>query len=159
MTVQNNDISVEDKLKALYNLKKVDEEIRRIEILRGELPLDIQDLEDEIEGMKTREDRFTTEIHSFENQIAQKKNDIVEAQAKIKKYEALGIKVADVKRIPKNTKGLNALTYLDDKYLKDYLGTTRFNLYKDGKASLKEMVDISRNAFIPLSELKKKLDL
>jgi len=93
MTVQNNDISVEDKLKALYNLKKVDEEIRRIEILRGELPLDIEDLEDEIEGMKTREDRFKTEIHSFENQITQKKSDVVEAQAKIKKYEAQQMKV------------------------------------------------------------------
>lgn len=93
MTLKQNDSTVEQKLKALYSLKKVDEEIRKIEILRGELPLDIQDLEDELEGLKIRSKRFKSEIEAYENQIANKKNDISEAQSKMKKYESQQMKV------------------------------------------------------------------
>ncbi|MGC9343547.1 MAG: hypothetical protein ACP5E3_12655, partial [Bacteroidales bacterium] len=48
------EISVEDKLKALYQLQQVDTSIDKIKILRGELPLEVQDLEDEIAGLETR---------------------------------------------------------------------------------------------------------
>ncbi len=93
MTVKLNEPTVEEKLKALYSLKKVDEEIRKIETLRGELPLDIQDLEDELVGLNTRADRFKNEVAALDSQIAQKKNDMIDAQAKIKKYEAQQMKV------------------------------------------------------------------
>lgn len=66
-------------------------------------------------------------------------------------------KVDSVKRIPKNAKGLETFKYFDEKFQKDYLGATRYKLWKDGKASLNEMFDISRNRLIPIQELRSKL--
>lgn len=81
------EITVEEKLKALYELQQVDSAIDKIRILRGELPLEVQDLEDEIEGLTTRLDNFTEELNSLSELISGKKNEIVEAQSLIKKYE------------------------------------------------------------------------
>lgn len=52
--VEVTEISIEEKLKALYELQKVDSDVDKIKILRGELPLEVQDLEDEIIGLETR---------------------------------------------------------------------------------------------------------
>jgi len=82
------ELSIEDKLKLLYELQMVDTEINKIKTLRGELPLEVQDLEDEIAGLETRINNFQVEIKELEKNVAAKKNDIVEAQGLIKKYEA-----------------------------------------------------------------------
>jgi hypothetical protein len=81
------DISVEDKLKALYNLQTVDTEVDKIKILRGELPLEVQDLEDEIAGLETRAKNHKEEVVNFEQTVTTKKNEIKDSEALIKKYE------------------------------------------------------------------------
>jgi len=81
------DFSVEQKLKALYDLQNVDSEIDKIRIQRGELPLEVQDLEDDIAGLQTRIDNFNEETGALETDISNKENQIKEAKAAIKKYE------------------------------------------------------------------------
>ena len=81
------EMSVKDKLKALYDLQQVDTEIDKIKILRGELPLEVQDLEDEIEGLETRVSNIETEVTSLQEAISKKNNEVANAQSLIKKYE------------------------------------------------------------------------
>ncbi len=81
------DISVEEKLRALYSLQLVDSEIDKIKTLRGELPLEVQDLEDEIAGLETRLGNLREEVVVLEKSVQKKNNEIAEAQALIKKYE------------------------------------------------------------------------
>ncbi len=83
----SNDLTIEERLRALYNLQKVDSEIDKIKILRGELPLEVQDLEDEIEGLHTRIEKIEAERQEKETAISDKKIEIKEAEALIKKYE------------------------------------------------------------------------
>ena len=82
------DMTVEQKLKSLYELQTMLTEIDKIKTLRGELPLEVQDLEDEIEGLKARSTRYDGEIKELESGIAAKKNDIATAQASIERYKA-----------------------------------------------------------------------
>src|SRR5690554_5711495 len=79
--------SVEDKLKALYQLQEVDSKIDSITILRGELPLEVKDLEDEVAGLETRIQKIQDEITGKEQDIASKKNEMTNSAALIKKYE------------------------------------------------------------------------
>ena len=81
------DFSVEQKLKALFDLQNVDSEIDKIRIQRGELPLEVQDLEDDIAGLQTRIDNFNEETGALETDISNKENQIKEAKVAIKKYE------------------------------------------------------------------------
>ena len=80
------EVSIEEKLKALNNLQSVDSQIDRIKTLRGELPLEVQDLEDEIVGLQTRLDKFEDECKEFEKAVTAKKAEIKQAEAQIKKY-------------------------------------------------------------------------
>jgi predicted nucleic acid-binding Zn-ribbon protein len=81
------EMSVEDKLKALFELQMVDSGIDRIKILRGELPLEVQDLEDEVEGLETRIKNFENEIGALQESISKKNNEIVTSKSLIKKYQ------------------------------------------------------------------------
>lgn len=82
------EVSVEEKLKALYDLQKVATEVDKIRTLRGELPLEVQDLEDEIEGLETRISNYDSEVKALNDSISAKKNEIKESGILIKKYEA-----------------------------------------------------------------------
>ncbi len=84
---QETEYSVEDKLKALYELQTVDSSIDNIRRLRGELPLEIQDLEDEIAGLETRLKNYEEAIEELNTNISNKKNEIKDAQASIDKYK------------------------------------------------------------------------
>ena len=84
---QETEISIERKLQALFELQKVDSEIDKIKILRGELPLEVQDLEDEIEGLETRLKNLEDEIKALDASINAKKADIDTSQGLIKKYQ------------------------------------------------------------------------
>jgi hypothetical protein len=79
--------SIEDKLKALYELQTVDSSIDNIKRLRGELPLEVQDLEDEIAGLQTRLENFEKEVKELEEAITKKKNEIKDSEALIEKYK------------------------------------------------------------------------
>jgi hypothetical protein len=82
-----SEISVEERLRALYSLQLVDSEIDKIKTLRGELPLEVQDLEDEIAGLETRLGNLKDEVVNLEKSVSKKHNEITDAEALIKKYE------------------------------------------------------------------------
>ncbi len=84
---KSTEISMEQKLKYLYDLQMVDSEINKIELLRGELPLEVQDLEDELAGLTTRIENLKIEVKDLDQAVANKKNEIVSAESLIKKYE------------------------------------------------------------------------
>lgn len=81
------ELSVEEKLKALHELQTIDSEIDKIKTLRGELPLEVQDLEDEVAGLETRIQNYQDEVKRLQGEISNKKNEIKDAQSLIKKYE------------------------------------------------------------------------
>lgn len=80
------DITVEEKLRALYELQQVVSEIDKIKTLRGELPLEVQDLEDELAGLETRIAKYKEEVKNLDTAVTNKKNAIKESQELIKKY-------------------------------------------------------------------------
>ena len=81
-----SDMSVEERLTALYDLQRVVSEIDKIRTLRGELPLEVQDLEDEIAGLKTRISNYEDEVKEMEVAINNKKTSIKESESLITKY-------------------------------------------------------------------------
>jgi predicted nucleic acid-binding Zn-ribbon protein len=81
------ELTIEEKLRALYSLQIVDSEIDKIRTLRGELPLEVQDLEDEVEGLETRIGNLKNEIAELDKAVIGKNNEITASQALIKKYE------------------------------------------------------------------------
>ncbi len=83
----DKEMSVEEKLQALYKLQLVDSEIDKIKTLRGELPLEVQDLEDDVAGLETRIGKLNNEIKELEDAVTSKNNEIIDALALIKKYE------------------------------------------------------------------------
>lgn len=80
------ELSVEDKLRALYALQLVDSKIDEIRNVRGELPLEVEDLEDEVAGLSTRLEKLKSDLETIDEQIKVKKNAIDEHKAAIKKY-------------------------------------------------------------------------
>ncbi|GAB1405269.1 C4-type zinc ribbon domain-containing protein [Lentimicrobium sp.] len=84
---EETEISIEKKLIALYSLQQIDSQIDKIKIIRGELPLEVEDLEDEIVGLQTRIDNYIQEIQSLNTSIKEKENQIKDSLAQIKRYE------------------------------------------------------------------------
>ena len=82
------EITVEEKLRALYDLQLIDSRIDEIRSVRGELPLEVEDLEDEVAGMNTRLEKLKADLEVIEDQIKEKKNNIEESKTLIKKYSA-----------------------------------------------------------------------
>ncbi len=81
------EITTEKKLIALYTLQQIDSQTDKIRIIRGELPLEVQDLEDEIAGLETRIENYIKELELLKQSIAEKENSIVDSKALIKKYK------------------------------------------------------------------------
>ena len=84
---------VEQKLDALWTLQTIDSKIDQIRFTRGELPLEVQDLEDEVQGLETRLSKLEEEIKDLEGQVVDRKTAIKESKAAIKKYEGQQSKV------------------------------------------------------------------
>jgi predicted nucleic acid-binding Zn-ribbon protein len=80
------ELSVEEKLRALYDLQLIDTRIDEIRNVRGELPLEVEDLEDEVAGLTTRSEKLKQDLDSIDEQIKAKKAAIEEHSASIKKY-------------------------------------------------------------------------
>jgi predicted nucleic acid-binding Zn-ribbon protein len=97
------EISIEKKLKKLYSLQQIESQIDRIRIIRGELPLEVQDLEDEIAGLETRIENYIQETAAFEKSITDKKNSIKDCHTMIKKYE-------DQQANPRNVREYDSLS-------------------------------------------------
>lgn len=81
------DLTVEEKLKALYQLQTTLSAIDEKRALRGELPLEVQDLEDDIAGLTTRIEKIQTDIEQFDRTINQKQHEIEDAQASVERYK------------------------------------------------------------------------
>ncbi|NWJ53366.1 MAG: hypothetical protein HXX14_21200 [Bacteroidetes bacterium] len=84
---ENIEVSIERKLHALYTLQQIDSQIDKIRIIRGELPLEVEDLEDEIIGLQTRIDNYIADIENSEQQVKEKEFAIKESLGLIKRYE------------------------------------------------------------------------
>ena len=84
---KDEDVSVEQKLIALYTLQQIDSQIDKIKIVRGELPLEVEDLEDEIAGLETRIDNFKKDEEEMNVSIEEQKGVIKDSQALISKYK------------------------------------------------------------------------
>jgi predicted nucleic acid-binding Zn-ribbon protein len=78
--------TVEQKLRALYDLQLIDSRVDEIRNVRGELPLEVEDLEDEVLGLKTRMEKLKTDLETINYEITAKKNMIDDAKALMKKY-------------------------------------------------------------------------
>ena len=83
-----SELTVEEKLKALYQLQTMLSEIDKIKTLRGELPLEVQDLEDEVAGLSTRIEKIKADIEELKSNIATKKIEIETAKTSVEKYKA-----------------------------------------------------------------------
>ncbi len=88
------EVSVEQKLQALFTLQQIDSQIDKIKIIRGELPLEVQDLEDEIAGLETRSENFGKEVAGLNETITGRQTAIKDSKSMIKKYDE---QIAEVK--------------------------------------------------------------
>jgi hypothetical protein len=88
------ELSVEEKLKALFELQTLHTQIDKIRQTRGELPMEVADLEDEVAGLETRIQKIKAELDELEDSIVTRKNMIKESLAATKKYE---VQLSDVK--------------------------------------------------------------
>lgn len=82
------DLSVEEKLRTLYQLQTALSAIDEKKALRGELPLEVQDLEDDIAGLSIRIEKIQRDIEEFRQAVSQKKAEIAEAQASVERYKS-----------------------------------------------------------------------
>ncbi len=142
------DASVEEKLKALFELQLTDSKIDRLRIVRGELPLEVQDLEDVVAGMETRFENYTSEVKELDQQISDRQNAVKDHKANIKKYEAQLGKV-------KNNREYDAITKeIEFQNLEIQLCEKRMKEFKAQIAAKQEFLDTAE------AELKdKKKDL
>lgn len=86
-TAAKKEATVAEKLESLYQLQQIDSEIDRIRTIRGELPLEVQDLEDELAGLDTRTKKIQDEIKELETEISDRKNGNKDAETAIAKYK------------------------------------------------------------------------
>ncbi|MFC2109815.1 zinc ribbon domain-containing protein [Bacteroidota bacterium] len=101
---KTKELTVEDKLRSLYRLQLIDSRIDDIKSVRGELPLEIEDLEDEIAGLNTRLSKLTEDVANFETEISNKKNAIEESKTLSKKYDEQQQKVRNNREFDSLTK-------------------------------------------------------
>jgi uncharacterized protein len=113
----------EEKLRILYEMQMIDTEIDKIKILRGELPLEVQDLEDEIAGLQTRLTNLQDEMKNLEDSILKKKNDIVDSKALIQKYQEQQMNVRNNREYDSLSKEIEFQTLeieLSDKRIREF---------------------------------------
>lgn len=101
---------IEDTLLAVYELQQHDSQIDKIRMIRGELPLEVQDLEDEIVGLETRIENYHSEIKSLDKLVAEKKQAIKDSESLIKKYEEQKMNVRNNREYDSLTKEIEFQT-------------------------------------------------
>jgi predicted nucleic acid-binding Zn-ribbon protein len=146
----DKDISIEEKLRALHELQSVVSDVDKIKTLRGELPLEVQDLEDEITGLKTRLTNLDIEIKNHDTAISNKKISIKDSDALIVKYTEQQNNVRNNREFDSLSKEMEFQTLeieLSNKRIKEY--TAEMSEKKDSvttsKKALKEREeDLSR---------------
>jgi len=117
-----NEVAVEEKLRALFELQNIHSKIDKIRTVRGELPLEVKDLEDTVTGIETRIGKLNDELKAIEDSITEKKNLMKDAAALIKKYETQQKKVRNNREYDSITKEIeyqNLETQLAEKRIKE----------------------------------------
>lgn len=155
-TANDGDISMETKLHLLYDLQQADSKIDKIHLLRGELPLEVQDLEDDILGLKTRVENLQNELKDIDKLINQKKIDLDNSKTLIEKYTAQQNNV-------KNNREFDSLSKeIEFQGLEVQLAEKRIKentlLQADKKAALVVAQDALNERGIDLENKKKELD-
>ncbi|GAB1417926.1 C4-type zinc ribbon domain-containing protein [Bacteroidales bacterium] len=118
------EVTIERKLVALFSLQQIHSQIDKIRIIRGELPLEVQDLEDEIAGLETRIENYENENSSLEQGIAEKKLAIKDSQTLIKRYEEQLLNVRNNREydaLSKEVEFQNLEIQLSEKRIREYL--------------------------------------
>lgn len=136
------EVTVEERLRALFDLQKVVSDIDKIRTLRGELPLEVQDLEDEIEGLETRITNLDVEIKKLNDNILSKKNEIKDAGLLIKKYEAQQSNVRNNREYDSLTKEIEFQTLeieLCEKRIREF--TAEMKIKTDQANSSKQLLE------------------
>ena len=148
--------TVESKLRALYDLQLIDSRIDEIVNVRGELPLEVEDLENEIAGLTTNSEKISAEIEENENQISEQKQIIENAKELLKKYDE---KLKNVRNnreynsIVKEQEYQDLESQLAEKKINEL--KARIEQKKEGLATITEKID-ERNAH--LKSKKSELD-
>lgn len=140
------EISIEKKLIALFSLQQIDSQIDKIRIIRGELPLEVEDLEDEIIGLQTRIDNHIQDIENLNAQIKEKENQIKDSHLQIKRYEEQQMNVRNNREYDSLSKEIeyqNLEIALAEKRIKEY--THSLNLKNDEIAAAQKIVEERRN--------------
>jgi hypothetical protein len=151
------DFSVEEKLIAVLSLQKIDSKIDEIHTLKGELPMEVKDLEDEIAGLQTRINNIDTEIATINTFIDNKTEAKKEAQALIKKYEKQQDNVKnnrEFEAINKEMEMQELEVRLNDKHIKD----ATFDLRDRTNMRIKtqeKITDVEESLKVKRTELEK----
>jgi len=143
---EESEISIEKKLIALYSLQQIDSQIDKIRIIRGELPLEVEDLEDEIIGLQTRIDNYIQDIENMDTQVKEKENQIKDSNLQIKRYEEQQMNVRNNREFDSLSKEIeyqNLEIALAEKRIKEY--THNLNLKNEEIVSAQKILDDRRN--------------
>ena len=143
-----SELSVEEKLKALYQLQTMLSEIDKIKTLRGELPLEVQDLEDEVTGLTTRIEKIKTEIEELKSNIASKKIEIETAKASVEKYKAQQDNVRNNREYDVLTKEIEIQSLeieLCEKRIKEYTASIKAKEEEIEKSNTALDLEIKKN--------------
>ena len=144
------EITIAEKLVELYRLQTIDSKVDRIKTQRGELPLEVRDLEDEVAGLETRTKKIQDELAELEQGVSDKTNFIKDAKASIKKYEGQQAKV-------RNNREYDSLSKeVEFQNLEIQLAEKRI---KEGKFSLDSKKAVVEESAKTYKERRKDLDL
>src|SRR5688572_14022985 len=125
--LDHKEFTVEEKLKALYILQQIDSNVDKIRTIRGELPMEVTDLEDEVAGLETRLLHINDEIKQIDELVDKKKQSAKDAKDSIKKYEAQQMKVKNNREYDSLSKEIefqNLEIQLSEKRVKEYATDT-----------------------------------
>mgnify|MGYP001035661250 CR=1 FL=1 len=139
------EVSIEQKLVALYTLQQNDSQVDRIRIVRGELPLEVQDLEDEIAGLETRIEKYENETQTLNQAISEKHLAIKESNVLIKRYEEQQMNVRNNREYDSLSKEIefqNLEIQLSEKRIREFTSKLEEISEEIGKA--KEKLDERR---------------
>ena len=152
---KKKELTVEERLRALYDLQLIDSRVDEIRNVRGELPLEVRDLEDEVEGFKLRLQKLEESLTDIDNQIKAKKNLIEEAKALIKKYN-------EQQKNVRNNREFNSLAKeVEFQELEIQLAEKHINEFKTQIEQKKEVIDGTKEEKVLLEkseEYKTKIE-
>lgn len=154
--MSKKEVTVEEKLRTLYSLQLIDSQVDELRNVRGELPLEVEDLEDEVAGLESRLEKLGTELETISEEVSKKKNTIEEAKTLIKKYN-------EQQKNVRNNREFNSITkeieyqeleiQLAEKRIKEHKAQTEHK-----KQTISELKERIENRRTHLTHKKNELD-